>query len=79
MDPQTTLILNILNDPRYTFVFLMLIAWSLAWRGIALWKSAQHNQKNWFIALLIINTFGILDIIYIFYFSHPNRKMEEQK
>ncbi len=74
MDPQTTAIINILNDPKYTLLFLALIIWSLAWKGTALWKAAQNNQRNWFIALLILNTLGILEIIYIFYFSRSKNR-----
>ncbi|MES3004974.1 MAG: DUF5652 family protein [Patescibacteria group bacterium] len=32
---------------------------------MALWKAAQLSHKNWFIIILLINTLGILDIIYI--------------
>jgi hypothetical protein len=50
-------------------VFIVLFIWSMLWRGIALWKAAQFKQKNWFIALLIINTAGILEILYLFKFA----------
>ncbi len=43
--------------------------WTLPWKGVALWKSAKQNQKWWFIALLVINTVGLLEILYIFVFS----------
>lgn len=41
-------------------------AWALVWKGLALWRAAQLGQKPWFIAILILNTFGILEIIYLF-------------
>ena len=47
-------------------IVLVLIAWSLTWKGLALWRSAQLGQKPWFIAILILNTFGIIEIIYLF-------------
>jgi len=34
-------------------------------KGVTLWKSAQGKQKAWFVALLIINSAGILPIIYL--------------
>ena len=43
--------------------------WSLGWKGWALWIAAKKNQKVWFIVFLIVNTLGILEIFYIFYFS----------
>lgn len=44
----------------------VLIIWSLAWKGMALWKAAHRGSKPWFILLLLVNTVGILDIIYIY-------------
>lgn len=46
--------------------FVLILAWSLVWKGIALWKAARAGSKPWFIVLLIVNTVGILEIIYIF-------------
>jgi methionyl-tRNA synthetase len=57
-------------------VFFLLIAWSLVWKGIALWRSARNNQKGWFVALLIINTLGILEILYIFVFSKERKEVK---
>ena len=48
-------------------VFIALaVAWTLIWKGFALWRSAELRQKYWFIAILLINTLGILEIIYLF-------------
>ena len=62
-------------NPWAALTFLFLMAWSLAWKGIALWKSAQNNQTSWFVVLLIVNTIGILEIIYILFFSKKNQKI----
>jgi len=37
----------------------------LVLKGFALWRSAKNNQLYWFIALLILNTLGILPLIYL--------------
>jgi hypothetical protein len=47
-------------------LLIPLMIWSLFWKGWALWKAAKNDSKVWFIVLLLINTVGILDIIYIF-------------
>ena len=47
------------------WVIVLVVLWSLPWKGVALWKAAQLSHKKWFIVLLIVNTLGILDIIYI--------------
>lgn len=47
-------------------IIISLLVWSFAWKGIALWKAARLSHKGWFVALLIVNTIGILEIAYIF-------------
>lgn len=47
--------------------FMMAMAWSIFWKGLALWFASQRKQKIWFAVLLIANTFGILDIIYLLF------------
>jgi hypothetical protein len=51
----------------------LLIAWSLFWKGIALWKSARNDHKRWFISILLLNTLGILEMIYIFVVNRKKR------
>ncbi len=43
-----------------------LLIWSAIWKGIALWKAARNGNLVWFIVLLVVNTAGILEIIYIY-------------
>ncbi len=54
---------------QYQLLILLVALWTLPWKGVALWKSARNSSKYWFIALLLINTAGILEILYIFSFS----------
>jgi len=51
-----------------TFTVVVLVTWSLAWKGIALWHAARNGQRGWFIALLIVNTLGIFEIVYLLFF-----------
>jgi len=46
-------------------IFYLLSAWALFWKGLVLWKSSQRKQKYWFIAVLLINSIGVLEIIYL--------------
>ena len=51
--------------------------WTIVLKGFALWYAARGSQKWWFIALLIINTLGILELIYLIWFRpKENRKGE---
>jgi uncharacterized membrane protein len=58
----------------FSFLLVPLLVWSLFWKGWALWLAARNGSKPWFIALLIVNTVGILDIIYIFAFGKKAAK-----
>jgi len=51
------------------WVTLLAVLWAIPWKGVALWKAARNRHKKWFIALFLVNTMAILEIIYIFYFS----------
>lgn len=53
------------------FFLVPLMIWSLAWKGWALWKAAKNDSPVWFVVLLLVNTLGILDILYIFVFGKP--------
>lgn len=50
-------------------VLILILIWVLVIKGIALWKSARNGDKWWFIALLLINTLGILELVYIIWFA----------
>ena len=47
-------------------LIIVVSVWSLVWKAWALWLAARRSEKWWFIALLVINTVGILEILYIF-------------
>jgi len=64
------------SHPEIMILYCALIVWTLVWKGIALWKSAKNNSAPWFVVLLLVNTVGILEILYIFFFS--KKKAEEQ-
>lgn len=59
--------------PYFGLSFLIFLAvamiWELIWKGIALWKAARNKDNIWFIFILVLNTLGILPIIYIAFFS----------
>jgi hypothetical protein len=47
------------------WIFLPFIAWTLFWKGWALWVASRRGQKVWFVALLVLNTLGLLEIAYL--------------
>jgi len=56
---------------------ITIIIWSAIWKLTALWKSARRNHLVWFIVLAIINTVGILEILYIYVFSKMGKQNKE--
>ena len=57
--------------------WLPLIIWEGIWKGIALWKTAKNNQLKWYVAIFVLNTVGVLPIVYLFLFD-PKRKNKKQ-
>lgn len=53
----------------HAFWMLPLLIWTLVWTGWALWLAARRRELIWFIVLLVLNTAGILEIIYIFFIA----------
>ncbi len=51
---------------------LLVVVWTLVWKGFALWRSARADQPVWFVVLLIVNTAGILEILYLVFVA-PRR------
>lgn len=43
----------------------IVVAWTLFWKAIGLWKSARNNQMIWFVLIMFLYTFGILPLIYV--------------
>lgn len=52
-----------------SIILIVLIVWSFIWKGLALWHASRNEEKYWFVAILILNTVGILEIVYLFVFS----------
>jgi hypothetical protein len=58
----------------WKIVLFLVILWSLVWKAFALWRAARNGSKGWFVALLLINTAGILEILYLFVFGRNRAK-----
>jgi len=68
---QSQILQNLLSNQ---YILIGLAVWELAWKGLALWKAAKAGQKIFFVAILVINTIGLLPIAYLVY-----RKVLEKK
>jgi len=63
------------NNPWMVALIAVLGVWAAVWKGLALWKAAKNGSKIWYVVMLVVNTVGILEIIYIFFFS---KKKDQQ-
>jgi hypothetical protein len=60
------------------WIIWLTILWVLPWKGVALWKAARNTHKWWFIAVLVLNTLAVLEIIYIFFFGKKKVSQEAE-
>ncbi|MDD5463918.1 MAG: DUF5652 family protein [Candidatus Moranbacteria bacterium] len=65
----------------HPWVIILILLWTLPWKGAALWRAARRGHIGWFLTLIILNTFAILDILYIFVFAKwgINKKQQQEK
>lgn len=67
------------------YIIALIIAVSvlqLAIKAVALWRSSQLKQRNWFIALFILipfNDLGVAELIYLFWFAKKRLTIQEVK
>ncbi len=67
----------------FSIIVLVFVIWTIFWKGWALWISARKGEVWWFLAILILNSAGILEIAYLFFFkkmifNFKTKKFEEQ-
>ena len=61
-----------------SFLFLLgVLLWTMPWKGVALWKAARNSHKRWFVAILLVNSLALLEIIYIFFLSKKKKEKQE--
>lgn len=82
MTPIAQFLFNMGISPEFlaltVFTIFIIAVWSAVWKALALWKSARKNDLVWFIVFIIVNTLGILEILYIYVFS-KGRKSNQRK
>ena len=60
-----------------TFTLILVLAlWSAVWKAFALYRAGRVSDPIWFVVLFLVNTVGILEILYLFVFSRRAGKRE---
>jgi len=61
----------------FGLLLIPFVLWSVFWKGWALWRAAKNDSKGWFIAFLLVNTMGILEILYLFVFGKEKKSRKK--
>ena len=67
LPPQVWGVASVLSIIGMTTLIAILIIWTLVWKCLALWRAARSGAKIWFVVLLLVNTVGLLDLLYYFF------------
>ena len=64
-----------MNFPIWVLIGLIfLMLWEAIWKGIALWKAGRNNQIVWFVFIFVLNTVGILPMIYVLFVKNKKKR-----
>lgn len=61
-------------SPLAVIFIVVVVCWELYWKGRGMWVAARENEKNWFIAILLIASVGLLPIYYLKHYKKPQYK-----
>jgi hypothetical protein len=63
----------------FIFLVVLLVIWEMVWKGIALWRAGRNNQVAWYVVIFILNTLGILPIIYLAFFQKNRNPVRTER
>ena len=73
------LLMNGFDWPVWALVLIFVISiWDLVWKLLAMWKAAIKKSPVWFVVLMVINSAGILPILYLYVFSDWKGKKKKK-
>lgn len=70
---------NLILTTWFVPLVLIVALWAAVWKLIALWKCGRNNQLAWFVVMAVLNTAGILPIIYILFFQKKTAVKKAKK
>ena len=66
-------IFTVVLSTKQLLGLIVLAVLSFFWKGVALWAAARRGDKSIFVVLLIVNSAGILELIYLYVLTRRNR------
>ncbi len=64
---------------QLTGLIVVLALFDAAMKGWGMWRAARMGKNMWFIALLIVNSLGILPIIFLLVTKKEYAKIEKRR
>ncbi len=71
--------MNLINLTQNNIFLMILVIWEIVWKGLALWFASKNNQKIWYVAILLINSIGIIPLVYLVFFRKDKKLIEALK
>ena len=56
-----------------------ILVWTIAWKAVAAWRAARNGHLIWFVVFFVVNTIGVLPIIYLAWFQDVNYNKGKKK
>jgi hypothetical protein len=69
-------------NPIWVYLIIVVSIWDLVWKIISSWRAGRNNQPVWFVFLLVLNTMGILPLVYLAWFQknqNPKKKISKRR
>lgn len=63
-----------IQNPTSWILLSAFVIWSFIWKGLALYRAGANRSPAWFVVLLLVNTLGVLEILYVFVFSRSRKR-----
>ncbi len=58
-------------------ILAVISVWEIIWKGFGLWAAGRNRQPWWFVAMLVLNSIGIIPIIYLFFFQPEEAEAQD--
>jgi len=55
------------------FIIVLIALFELIMKGLAMWKASKKDSRVWFWVLLVLNTAGILPLLYLIFSKNSNK------
>jgi len=66
-------------SPGLISLLFLIIIWDAVWKLCGLWKAGRNNQLWWFVFIAIVNSAGILPILYLAFFQGKNAERKGKR